>query len=297
MSNPPLAEAAEAAVHAPSIHNTRPWRWEVRADRLALHAERGRQLAATDPDGRMLDLSCGAALQHARLALLARGWETEVRYQSDPDLLAELVPTARVEPAAPAMRLVRAMPARHTDRRPLADVPLPAGTIDALRAAAAGLARFHLLTADQVLLLASAAHHAAEIEAEDPRIRAELAYWTSRSDGTGLSPAALPARPPRTTVPARDFGRPGTLPVGDGHDKHARFALLYGDDDERASWLRAGAALTNVWLTAVGLGVSLVPLSGAIEVSATRERLRGILAGLGHPYLVLRLGVPDPATA
>ena len=70
--------------------------------------------------------------------------------------------------------------------------------------------------------------------------------------------------------------------------------MLYGDDDEPDSWLRAGEALSAAWLTATELGVSVVPLSGAIEVTATREALRGVLAGLGHPYLVLRLGIADP---
>jgi hypothetical protein len=274
----------------------------VQPDRLLLFADRSRQLAATDPDGKLLVLSCGTALQHARLALLAEGWATQVRYLPDPaqpDLLAEIVASDRAEPTPQAMRLVQAMRVRHTDRRPLSDEALSPDTTAALTNAAAGLARLHLLTDDQVLELAAAAHRAGEIEADDPQIRAELAYWTSRSalDGTGLPQDVLPARPPQTTVPARDFGTPGTLPIGSGHDRHARYALLYGDDDEPGSWLRAGAALTAVWLTAVGLGVSLVPLSGVIEVTATRETLREMLAGVGRPYLVLRLGIADPVHA
>ncbi|MEV4536646.1 nitroreductase family protein [Asanoa sp. NPDC049518] len=297
-----LAGAANAAGYAPSIHNTQPWHWRVRPDRLLLFADRSRQLAATDPDGMLLVLSCGAALQHARLALLAEGWTTEVRYLPDPaqpDLLAEIVAADRSEPTAQAMRMVQAMRVRHTDRRPLSEQALSPDTTAALLGAASGLARLHVLTADQVLELAAAAHRAAEIEADDPQIRAELAYWTSRSglDGTGLPHDVLPAHPPQTTVPGRDFGAPGTLPIGPGHDRQARYALLYGDDDEPDSWLRAGAALTAVWLTAVGLGVSVVPLSGVVEVAATRETLREMLAGVGRPYLVLRLGITDRAHA
>ncbi len=41
----------------------------------------------------------------------------------------------------------------------------------------------------------------------------------------------------------------------------------------------------------------MVPLSGAVEVPGTRQILRQVLSGLGHPYLVLRLGVADPAHA
>ena len=66
-----LAQAARTAGLAPSIHNTQPWRWRVDGSTLDLRAERSRQLAITDPVGRMLAISCGAALHHVRVALAA----------------------------------------------------------------------------------------------------------------------------------------------------------------------------------------------------------------------------------
>lgn len=297
-----LAEAATMAGYAPSVHNTQPWRWRVLPDRLELHADRSRQLAAIDPNGRLLLISCGSALHHARLALVAEGWTVEVNRLPDPtapDLLATLVPTVRTPLTAEAMRAVQAMQVRHTDRRPVSDEPLPAASLKAIAAAAAEYAGFHVLTADQVLQLAAAAARAAAVEAGDPQIREELEYWTGRAGpaGTGLPAEVLPEQAPQTTVPGRDFGRPGTLPIGPSHDRAAVYALLFGDEDEPESWLRAGEALSAAWLTATELGVSLVPLSGVIEVTATRQTLRQMLAGLGHPYLVLRLGIADPEHA
>jgi nitroreductase len=297
-----LAEAATAAGYAPSVHNTQPWRWRVLPDRLELLAERARQLAKTDPDGRLLTLSCGAALDHARLALAAEGWTADVDRFPDPDrpdLLAVLTLSGRIAVTTDAMRLAQAMQVRHTDRRPLSAQPLPTGAVTQITAAASGPARLQVLTTDHVYDVAAAAAKAAAVEADDPEIREELQYWTGRAapEGTGLPAAVLPASPPQTTVPGRDFGRPGTLPVGPGHDRAAVYALLYGDDDRPQSWLRAGEALSAAWLTATRLGASLLPLSGVVEVPATRQILRGVLAGLGHPYLVLRLGVPDPEHA
>jgi hypothetical protein len=72
------------------------------------------------------------------------------------------------------------------------------------------------------------------------------------------------------------------------------YAVLFGDGDEPQGWLRGGEALSAAWLTATTLGVSVVPLSGVIEVTHTRQTLRRLLAGLGDPYLVLRLGVAHP---
>ncbi|SCL31256.1 Acg family FMN-binding oxidoreductase [Micromonospora inyonensis] len=294
------AEAAATAGYAPSVHNTQPWSWRVLPDALELRVASERRLAATDPEGRLLALSCGAALHHARVALTAEGWTPAVDHlpdPADPELLARLVGSRRAEPDPEAMRLVQCMQVRHTDRRPVSEEPVSTAAISEI-VQAAGLAggRLQILDGDQVLEVAAAAAHAGAVEAEDPQLREELAYWTSRAGtGTGLPPEVLPEQAPQTTVPARDFGRAGTLPIGPGHDRRAVYALLHGDEDEPDSWLRAGEALSAAWLAATRLGVSVVPLSGVVEVAGTRQTLRHLLAGLGFPYLVLRLGMADPA--
>ncbi len=57
-----VAAALDLAVRAPSVHNSQPWRWRFDGGTLELFADRSRQLPATDPQGRGLVLSCGAAL-------------------------------------------------------------------------------------------------------------------------------------------------------------------------------------------------------------------------------------------
>src|SRR2546423_1059434 len=133
-----------------------------------------------------------------------------------------------------------------------------------------------IFTPDQALELASAACRAAEVRAGDPRVAAELASWTGPAapTGAGLPTGVLPDHPAQTTVPGRDFGRAGTLPIGTGHDKAAVYALLFGEADEPVNWLRTGEALSAAWLTATTLGVSVVPLSDVVEVVHTGQTLR-----------------------
>lgn len=295
-----LAEAAHAASRAPSVHNTQPWRWQVHRDRLDLYADRSRQLSAADPDGRLLTISCGAALHHARVALAAAGWQPatdRLPTPDEPDHIARIRLGNHVGVTAEAMRLFQTAQRRRTDRRPLSDTPVPAQTITAVRAAVeAEHAHLHLLRADQVSELAVAAARADTLAAEDETLRTELEHWVGgpRPEGTGVPDTAIPTQPPHTHVPVRDLGPSGTLPASQGSDRAATYAVIFGAQDTPGGWLRAGEALSAAWLTAAEHGVAALPFSAPVETAATRVVLRRLLAGLGHPYLVLRLGMPDP---
>jgi nitroreductase len=247
----------------------------------------------------MMLVSCGTALHHARVALAAEGCAFTVDRlpdPADPDLLAVLSVVGRTAVTPEAIRLVQAAQLRRTDRRPIGDTPVPAAAVQAVRAAVdAEDLDMHVVTRDQLGDLAFAAAQAAAAEAQDPAIVEELTYWTGHSpEGTGLPASSLPATSPQTTVPGRDFGHPGTLAIGTGHDRAATYAVIFGPDDEPATWLRAGEAMSAAWLAATELGVSVVPMSGVIEVPLTRAALHRLLSGIGHAQIVLRLGIADP---
>jgi len=296
-----LTDAVTAAGLAPSIHNTQPWRWRITGDSMDLRLEPIRLLQVADPDTRLATLSCGAALHHARVSLAAQGWRATVTRIPDParpEHLAHL----RVDGTAPApvealtVRRAHTIKLRHTDRRPLTGPPIsPAQTATITTAVEAEGASLHILRPDQVIDLATAADHAQRTELHEARWQAELANWTggTRPAGTGIPDSTIPAQPPQTTVPGRDFGHYGDLPISGGHDRSAVFAILYGRGDRPQDWLHAGEALSAAWLTATEIGVCLLPLSATIEMTSTRQAMRVLLSSLGHPYLVLRLGTAD----
>ena len=62
------------ACRAPSLHNTQPWRWTFDGAGLHLFADRLRVVLSTDSTGREVLLSCGAVLDHLRVAMAAAGW-------------------------------------------------------------------------------------------------------------------------------------------------------------------------------------------------------------------------------
>jgi hypothetical protein len=298
-----LRAAAEAALRAPSIFNTQPWRWHVAADRLELSADPDRQLPVVDPEHRMSTLSCGIALHHALVALAAEGRTTAVTRLPDParpDLLASIEITGHRSPDPADVRRFEATEIRHTDRRLFTDEPVPAQVLDRLRAAAESpLAHLHLVRTEDVPALASAIAHAQELQMADPAYRAELARWTHRPPTSGDGVPADTATPPTgRTVPVREFDVDGggDLAPGTGHDEAASYAILAGDGDDPPAWLRAGEAMSAVLLEAVDAGVSVSPMSDVAEVTATRQAVRRLLSGIGYPYLVLRIGMAEPAT-
>ncbi|MFF5289853.1 hypothetical protein [Paractinoplanes globisporus] len=277
-----LADAAATAGYAPSIRNTQPWRWRLTGSTLDLHLVRSRVLGSSDPDARLATLSCGVALHHARVAMAAQGWQiavTRMLQGADRDLLARLHVHRRA-PADPASAtLLRMIPSRHTERRRVAETPVgPAALAAITTAVEAEDTRLHRMLPGQLLELATAAAEVERGPAADTAWQAELTYWTG------------PAEPARS-------GNPGDFPITARRDRAATFVVLHGRADEPLDWLRAGEALSAGWLTATAYGVSVLPHSAPIEIGATRQALRAMIAGAGFPYLVLRLGTADPGDA
>jgi len=301
-----FARAAATVLRAPSIWNTQPWHWRIDHETAELRADRSRQLRTIDPDGRLLTVSCGVALHHARIALAASDTAVIVDRlprDDDPDLLATFRYAGKLPWSPAAQRLRRAIPLRRTDRRPFADAPVPKHIVDRLRDAAyqAG-ANMHIVRPQDLTVLAVAAGHAAAAERADPAYRAELADWTDARLGNGEgvpldTAVALGARP----VPIRDFtgaddgpsvySGPGTI------DHNARYGLIVTDMDQPAGWLQAGEALSAVLLTATAEHLATSAMSDLVEVRAARTLLRRMLGNIGHPVVGVRIGVPAPGTA
>lgn len=306
---PALAKAAEEAGLAPSILNTQPWRWRVAGGVLELYADPSRQVVSIDPDGRLLTVSCGAALHHARVSLLAAGREPQVSRlpaARTPGLLASVRIAGEHHVRPDDERDHRSLRRRRSDRRPFAaNVPVAEDVLAALRSAAEKEhARLHRIGKDQLEFMAAAARGAQTAEAKDERYQEDLAAWTTRSraTGEGVTPETIVAPVPRP-VPVRDFAPDGEvlLDPGFGDDRFAEYLVVATDGDEAVDWLRAGEATSAVWLAATARGLAVSAMSEVVEVPGARVLLRRLLGGRGHPQLVLRVGVdvqpaPPPAS-
>ncbi|MGE2727984.1 Acg family FMN-binding oxidoreductase [Mycolicibacterium vaccae] len=295
----PDAETLRAALalagRAPSVHNSQPWHWRVGERSLHLHANPDLLLSRTDPDGRDLMLSCGAALNHCVVALAAMGWQAKIRRFPDPvdvDHLATL--TLYPYPAAELdVALAAAIPRRRTDRRHFSAWPVPGRDIALMgvRAARAGviLRRIDDLDALRALVSAAAARHLA-----DPEYLVELTTWSGRYGSRAGVPAGnVPGGGGAGPIPLRSFaGGVLTQPadVRPAEDNAVVVALGTVADDP-ISRLRAGEAASIVMLTATAQGLACCPITEPLEVEETRATVRADVFGAdAHPQIMLRVG-------
>jgi nitroreductase len=302
---PALRECLLAASAAPSVHNTQPWLFRPQGDAIDVLVDRHRQLPTLDPDGREMFVSVGAAILNLRLALRAHGREARVRLIPDreqPDLAARLTMDRAAAPPAAVVALAETIPRRHTNRRPFADKPVPFGTLEELAAAAAA-EQAALLAVDPALRdgVLSLTRTAENRMRTDPRYRAELAAWTT-SGGVGrrdgVPRQAFGPRDTDRALPLRDFALGhGAATATVAFEPDPTLILLFTTGDAPADWLRAGAALQRVLLTATLRGLAATPLSQLLEV----PKLRALLgdSATGHVVqTVLRIGYPTtPALA
>jgi nitroreductase len=294
------------ATRAPSIHNTQPWLLRVTDDGVEVRADRSRQLAVLDPQGRQLLMSCGGLLHHLSVVAGAMGLGGRVELQpepGEPELVGRLLLTRGRPPGVDDVRLAEAILHRSTRRTHFSPGQLSPERAEELRRAAEEQGAMLKLVSDEVdrIVLTVLTEHAEQELLDDPRYEPELAAWVweeSQEDerADGIPAAAVDPGPERAEeVPGRQF-RPGTSsPDGSGTAEHPDYVVVTTTGDAESDWVRAGMALSALLLVATRDGLAAQPIGQVTDVPAERARLRHHLGLVGVPQLVLRMGVAAPA--
>jgi hypothetical protein len=293
-----------AAVAAPSMHNTQPWRFEVDGRVIDVYLDGSRTLPAEDPSGRAMRIGAGAAVFNLRCAAESLGYGTWLGLApypgEEPDLLGRIVVEPTEARNEELLDLARQIPCRHTDRNPSDAVPIAEDVRVLLIAAAyAEGAELTWLGADEVRTVLTLVLDTDLREIHDWRRRAERAHWVGgERTADGVPSSALGPRSAGYPAAVRDLGtRPNDRQRPERtFEPHPDLAILSTDSDKPADQVVAGLALERVLLTATRAGVSASFLNQPLEYDDLRGKVQRLTGRPGHAHMIIRFGHDRPHT-
>ena len=178
-----IATAIELACRAPSLHNSQPWRWVASGTSVDLFVDPHRTVTSTDTSGREAIISCGAALDHFRVAMAAVGWHTNIERFPNPNNLDHLasIGFASVEYVTQARRdRADAIPHRRTSRLPFRAPKHWASFEPVFRSSFENdLVTLDVLPANARPRLAEASRLTEALRRYDDLYQQELRWWTA----------------------------------------------------------------------------------------------------------------------
>ncbi|MFI5696401.1 Acg family FMN-binding oxidoreductase [Kribbella sp. NPDC051586] len=287
-----------AAVHAPSIHNTQPWRFEVHGPVIDVLLDEERMLSVEDPSGRAAHIGVGAAALNVRVAAAMLGHESRLAVHPDParqEVTARIFLANRNTPICGLSSLYGEVTRRHTYRGPLLDHPIPPQVRRQLDdAASAEGARLQWLDAGARNSLRTVLRQTDDLELHDEDRLHERHSWVGGDRSRdGVPQNALGPSPVRPAL-VRDLDA--------GFDETHRSQAVFETDpaivvlttraEDATAWVQAGAALQRALLVATSYDLAASFLDQLLEHPGPRYQVRDLIGGRPWPQLVIRIGYP-----
>jgi hypothetical protein len=293
-----ITEAVRLACRAPSLHNSQPWRWIAEDDTVHLFLAPRQVVRSTDGSGREAIISCGAVLDHFRVAMAAAGWTANVSRFPNPNNLLH-VASMDFSPidfvTEGHRRRADAILLRRTDRLPFAAPPDWNSFEPELRETVdSELVRLDVIADDLRPQLAEASQLTESLRLYDSWYHAELQWWTASFAITeGIPHSSLVSAAESDRV---DVGR--TFPVTHHGERRleisedqSKVLALSTYDGSHESVLQCGEKLSAVLLDATTAGLATCTLTHITEVPASRDIVADLIGQPTTPQVLVRVGL------
>lgn len=278
-----LERAVALACRAPSYHNRQPWHWIADLDGLHLFLD-PRHVVENDPEMRQALMSCGAVLDHLRVAMAAAGWRANIHRFPQPTNVEHLASIDFTEILAVAdedLRRADAITRRRTDRLPFGPITDWTAFETVLRHRLDETHAFvDVISESDRHELAFATGLTNALRLYDPYYWAVLQLWAAPFEASDDIPYdTLISVAEEDPV---DVGR--TSPVD-----LSTILVISARDSTPRDTLGCGEALSTVLLEAILAGLATCTLTHLTELLTTRHVVAE-LTGRALPQLLVRVG-------
>lgn len=297
----------EAAIKAPSGHNTQPWKFEQSESGISIHPDFKRALAVVDSDNHALYISLGCALENIIIAANKKGYQCTMKYPAD--LRSGIDIQLRKDEAVNLQNdhLHDLISARQVNRNKYSDKEVPAEELQKLNSSFEfeGISLVLLNGRENFVNIIPLIIEGNNLQFGNKQFVNELTSWVRYSkseaektkDGLWTATMGLPAMGRlignfviKNFVSAKSESKRLQSIL-----KHTQgLAIFIAEENDVASWVKVGRAFQRFGLTATKLGISHAHLNMPCEEVEIRNKLAKEL-GLGnkHPLLLLRYGYAE----
>jgi len=288
------------AALAPSSHNTQPWLFRVFEGGVDVLFDSKRALAVSDPTGREMYISIGAAIENFTVAARHFGFQCEVQPIFQGNHVAKIL----AQPNAGAFQkedFAKTMLARHNNRFEYEDRrPDP----EFLRwlDGQSGPITVHVFEAQGAKDRIAEIIGGALVKAlDDHNFRQELSHWIKPSlqkysDGMPGYNLGMPA-PVAFVFPFMirriKAGKMQRSMEMKSLKKTPAYVVLSSKQDDQAAWLETGRLFERIALHAEAANLKIGVLAAAIEMQPFNDQLKEFLQTGERPQMFFRLGYTD----
>jgi hypothetical protein len=299
-----LQEILYLAALAPSSHNIQGWKTKVdpKNSLITIEADRSRALSVVDPKNRELFISLGCYTETLLYAFMTFGYDAAFSYDDENHRCVVNYSKTAGERDDNAIELIKR---RHTDKSPFIVGKRIDDSVEHDISGQIPCVEFYPAGCDEYNDIKSATFEAYEAQAYNGEAAEELSKWLRLSDKEAKETKdGLPAEQlniygikkvlyylftDHESAKGESFAKQGIETCQKQLESSAGFAVVYGDNNE-AALVECGRDTVKLWLSLTEQGISVHPMSYALEEDRMKQELKTDLNTDSDPQMILRIG-------
>jgi hypothetical protein len=297
------------AVLAPSSHNTQPWRFSIKGNKIFVYKETLRRLKVADVEDRQLVLSIGCAIENILLAADYYGYRTEINIepnQNESHLLVTIEFFENNHLKKDINHLINFIVSRKTNRNEYLPKSISQSILIDIQNTI--LPNLHIYITDNKSKIENLGQIAILSSIEsfiDKSFRHELSHHVKHN--LTKSKVGMPGFAQGIPTPI-SFLLPSLIKRFNMEKanqknyevlfkKHTPYiGIITVGNDDQTDWINAGRTFEKISLICTRSGISISPWGAPIEVGYFHKEITQLINIPGRPVMFFRLGYSEKGT-